>query len=208
MYYLKLCVIVALTAVGACSSAKNRKADEKSLVRVAIVKLVNVSKQPNYDYLSESLTDATQTSMGKKFVYYQFPAEKTVDLLAEVEKNPETAASSRLRSQALQIDADLLIYGFFTTVPGKKGEGLEITIKVFRTDKGINIASLKRNAVISSKIFTEIESIAAGVVAQIAEYRSDQIRENGEKDASPQSGEKIHFTRESINIAPFFPPAF
>jgi len=205
--WLHVLIALLMFAVGACSSGKPRKDNEKSLVSVAIVKLVNVSKQANYDYLSESLTDATQSSMDKKFVYFRIPADQVTDLYAEAAEQGGNPSESSMRSLALKIDADLVIFGYYKTSAEKKGDSAEIVFNVLRTDKGTTIAKISRTAAISAKIFNDIESIATTVVAKIADYRAEQIKESGIQEVQ-KKGEKIQFTRESLNIAPFIPPAF
>ena len=205
MYTLLFCTV--LLWVSFCSTGKVRKSEEKSLVSVAIVKLLNASKQSNYDYLSESLTDATQTSMEKKFVYYHVPGDQLQGLSKELFNSAGNPDDDAVRSEALKIDADLVIYGYYTTTAAKKGDNVEIAFKVLRTDKGTVIAKISRNAAISARIFNDIENIAAAVVSKIADYRAEQIRESGIKDEAT-ANRKIQFTKESISIAPFIPPAF
>jgi len=203
---LSVLVLVAFLSA-ACASGKKRTGEEKGLVSVAIVKLVNVSKQANYDYLSESLTDATQSSMDKKFVYFHIPADQVTDLYAETAEQGGNPSESSMRSLALKIDADLVIFGYYKTSAEKKGDSAEIVFNVLRTDKGTTIAKISRTAAISAKIFNDIESIATTVVAKIADYRAEQIKESGIQEVQ-KKGKRIQFTRESLNIAPFIPPAF
>lgn len=200
-----LTLVLLLTA---CSSRHERRVDESALVRVAIVKLVNVSKQPLYDYLSESVTDATQNSMEKKFIYFHVPAAATQQVSTELNGHEGMIGEARLREHALAMDADLIIFGSYTTSAGKKGDAIEIMITVFRADKAEKIGQINRKTRISGTIFSEIENIAAELVAQIVQYRKSQIEERGQAETAATTSGKIELTRESINIAPFIPPIF
>lgn len=199
---------VLLAIIVSCKSGGPRKVDESSLVRVAIVKLVNASGNALYDYLSDTLTDAAQNSMDKKFVYNRLAADQTTGMFTELKEKKGELENSRLRGYALELDADLVIFGHFTSTQGKRGDSAEIVVRVFRSDKSTMIAELKKNAVISAAIFKDIDNIAAELVRRIGEYRLSQIKERGEKESAAAADQKVEFTRESINIAPFIPPVF
>ncbi len=158
--------------------------------------------------VSASLTDAAQSSMDKQFVYEPIPAEKSADLAVSLEKKDGVMEIADLRAHALAIDADLIIYGFFKTTPGKKGDTADISVTVFRADKGAAIGNLNRKALVSGAIFKDIDVMAADVVRQIAEYRKSQNAAAGKKEPGEASGEKIHLTRDSLNMLPFIPPVF
>lgn len=192
----------------ACSSGTRRDAPENTLVRVAIVKLVNVSGAPLYEYLSDSLTEATRTSMQRKFHFYDLPPADTEKLFAHLSAHGGTIDSGELRAHALTIDADLVIYGRYTTSAAKKGDNAEIEFSVFRSDKAVEICRGNRKAVISGGIFKEIDLIAAKVVSEITAYREQQLTERGEIERKSTPDEKVELTRESINIYPFIPPVF
>lgn len=192
----------------ACNSRQERRVDESALVRVAIVKLVNVSKQPLYDYLSESVSDATQNSMDNKFIYFHVPAAATQAVFAELNGHEGMTGEARLREHALAMDADLIIFGSYKTFPGKRGDSIEILITIFRADRAEKIGQISRKTAISGTIFREIDTIAAELVARIVQYRKSQLQEQGQNEAASGSGAKIELTRDSINIAPFIPPIF
>lgn len=204
----KISIGYATCLLIACGSGPKHKATDSSLVRVAIVKLVNVSGAPLYEYLSDSLTDATRASMQRKFRYFDLPAEETQRLFVRLNEQGGSMTPEELRTQALRIDADLVIYGKYTTSSAKKGDSAEITFSVFRTDKGMEIWQGNRQTKISGAIFKEIDLIAAQVVSEIAAYRKQQLAEQGETEMKETTGEKIELTRDSINIHPFIPPVF
>lgn len=206
---LKLCVGLSLCVwfIG-CRSASPGKPNDSSLVRVAIVKLVNASGNSMYDYLGDSLTDAAVSSMDKKFVYARIPEEETRDLYNELSAKGGVFSDARQRSHALAIDADLIMSGYFKTTPGKKGDSAAIVIHVFRGDQSAIVAKISRTAVISGAIFKDIEAIANELVKTMIEYRRSQLRQRGVKEDETAAAQKIKLTRESINLIPFIPPIF
>jgi len=201
-------LILSTLLLAACSSVRQREVNTSSLVRVAIVKLVNASGKPMYDYLSESLTDATASSMDKKFVYSRVPSEQTSRTLEDLTEAGGIVEASRMRSQALEMDADLVICGNFRTTPGKRGDTAEIAVTVFRADTAVVVAQISRSAIISGEMFKEIDAIAAEIVSQMVEYHTSQKIATVTDDHIESSGAKIHLTRKSLNIAPFIPPIF
>lgn len=208
--FLNRCFIVVLVSIVCaphCSSGQVNSLASDNLVRVAIVKLVNVSKQPAYEYLSDSLTEAGRASMRQKFSYTEIPSEGTTRIFADLEARAGVADAGSLRSHALAIDADILIYGHYNVSPGKKGDGVEIIFRIFRADQSAAIGELSRKTTISGKVFREIDALAGEVAAAIGAYRSRQMKEQG-KAATEASGEKISLTRDSLNILPFIPPVF
>ena len=190
----------------ACS--KNvKKDDHDHLVKIATVKLVNASGQPMYDYLSDSLTDATKESMNKKFVYSAIPAAKTADLYADVKKSPTKPSKSDLRNEALAIDADLVIYGSFTVSKAAKGDEVEFGVTIFRTDKAQFIETINKKTAITAELFTIIEKLSGEIVQRIEAYNNAQLKESGVAQKN-QKDQKIELTREGMNIEPFIPPSF
>lgn len=204
-HYLTLAVVV-LTALS-CSSAPGKAADSSELVKVATITFVNTTGQESHDYLSGSITDATTKSMEQIFVYRQIPASSTVELYARM-KQAANLSASELRSAALSLDADLLIYGDFKVSKGKKGDAIEIRMHALRSDRGEVIAALNRQTNVSNRIFDDIDKMTEELVQSIVAYRKKQMAESGQRDIAIPKGAKIELTRDSINIAPFIPPIF
>jgi hypothetical protein len=81
-------------------------------------------------------------------------------------------------------------------------------MSVFRTDKSQIVATLIQQTQVSNRLFDEIDKMSAGLVAKIADYRMQLLRDSGRTDNTSAKDGKIELTRESINIAPFIPPIF
>lgn len=208
---MKHCFIfagIALFAALSCSSTPGKATERSELVKVATVTFVNTTGLESHDYLSGSITDATTKTMEQIFVYHQVPVSSTAELHTRMKRAQANLAVSDLRSEALSLDADLLIYGDFKVSKGKKGDAIEIRMHALRSDRGEVIAVLNRQTNVSNRIFDDIDKMTAELVQSIVAYRQKQMAESGLRDVAPPKGAKIELTRDSINIAPFIPPIF
>lgn len=194
--------------MGCRSSGGKGEPDRAELVHVAAVEFTNLSNDSAQDYLRASISDATTQSMDKIFEYYHIPSARTSEIASDLKANNGKLKPSELRSYGLSLDADLLIYGSFNVTKGKKNDQIEIAMTVFRTDKSEVIATLTQQTQVSNRLFDEIDKLSALLVAKIADYRKQLLRESGREDKAAGKEEKIELTRDSINIAPFIPPVF
>lgn len=206
-YFFQLVLVLAIST-GCKSSPGVVKSDRAELVHVAVVEFTNLSSDSAQDYLRASISDATTQSMDRIFEYYRVPSTSTPALASDLKAHNGNLPASELRGHGLEIDADLIIYGAFSVTKGKKGDQVEITMRVFRTDKSVVIATLTQQAQVSNRLFDEIDKLAAGLVGKIVEYRKQLLTESGRQDKPAVSDAKIELTRDSINISPFIPPVF
>ena len=197
-----MCHLVLLAACAGAGKSAPAKADD-GFARIAILNFANRTGSADFQYLSESLGDATREAMHRKFEFHAVqaapggPPEKTeADLLDELGK----------------AGADVAILGSFeksAPVPQKgkttKADGIVVSGKIYAVKQRKVIAEYSRSTVVDARIFTAISAIAEEAVSSIQAYLR-KVNENEVQVTSASGKQALTLRRLKLRI--FVPPMF
>jgi hypothetical protein len=172
----------------------NPKADKKlpELARVAIVPMQDRTGSKNFGYLSESLSDAINSSMQKNFLYTQIDSSEIKQAVFDLEqaalvmekeaneqknffsdlfqpklkpKSAERIQLEKIQKLAKKLNADIVIYGNY--IFDEKGNEMIISTSFyFGLVNAIRPISDMRNAV-DNTIFAATDKVAKTIIVEI-----------------------------------------
>lgn len=162
MKKLRLCFCFLFTPIALHAQA------ESDLARVGIAQFHNIDRNPDYDWVEKSLPDAIDTSMKARFEFIRQNENKVNAAVSEVmgetrQSRMETAAKIAAVSQS-----DILIFGEFT-VDTTKSE-LTLKARIYNAAGRRFIGEIEEKTELSSRIFKNIDQMAAQIVSHIYQY--------------------------------------
>ena len=190
----RICIAILATS---CAATQNQNSAE-NYARIAVLNYANQTASTDFDYLSESLGDATRNAMRGRFDFREvqmqpLPHTKEDDIL-------DTAGGK----------ADILILGSYARetasgTKGKKSEQLTIAGKIFSLRHRKLLAEYSRKAAADARIFTTVNDIAQEAVRGIQAY-TRKINED-QTVVDPKTGKEA-LTLERLKLKVFVPPMF
>jgi hypothetical protein len=181
-----------------CAGGKNRTPDS-AYARILILNYANRTESPDFDYLSESLGEATRGAMKSRFEYREIVKNDATLLLQNDEQITEKTGG----------DADVLILGSYQkaipTAGRKKAETIVVSGKIFSLRHKKLIAEYSKTAVVDARIFTTVNEIAQQAVLSIQAYVK---KINNDETAAATTTGKEALTLERLKLKVFVPPMF
>lgn len=192
----RLMTILAIS-LAACAGGQSRPA-ENNYARIAVLNYANQTGSTDFDYLSESLGDATRTALRGKFDFRE--VEMPLPRGAKEDEIVKNAAGT----------ADVLILGSYSreTTPvktAKKTESLTVTGKIYSLRHRKILAEYTQKTRADARIFTAINDIAQQAVRSIQEY-TRKINDD-QAAIDPKTGKEA-LTLERLKLKVFVPPMF
>lgn len=190
--------LLLITVVLHCAAGKTRPA-EGSYARILILNYANRTESPDFDYLSESLGDATRTAMKSRYEYREILKSDATLLLKSDEQITDQTGG----------DADVLILGSYQkaiqTAGRKKTETIIVSGKIFSLRQKKLIAEYSKTAVVDARIFSTVNDIAQQAVSSIQAYVK---KINNDEAATATATGKEALTLERLKLKVFVPPMF
>ncbi|MBX3723983.1 MAG: hypothetical protein KF713_19205 [Turneriella sp.] len=190
----RICIAILATS---CAARQNHNSTE-NYARIAVLNYSNQTASTDFDYLSESLGDATRNAMRGRFDF------------REVQMQPSPDSSEDDTIKAAGGKADILILGSYgreavSGTKGKKSEQLTISGKIYSLRHRKVLAEYSRKAAVDARIFTTVNDIAQEAVHSIQAY-TRKINED-QTVVDPKTGKEA-LTLERLKLKVFVPPMF
>lgn len=174
--------------------------------KVLILDFKNLDKNPNYQYLESSITDAVKNDLKSKFVFKDMPSEEWYKLAGEnyfawPEENYTKGFAVNVGRAGRQ---DVVIGGFFQAVPGTgKSRGAQvIKTHVFIVDIGTKklVSEFDIELPTDAKLFESINQLASRVAEEAKSVlpNEEQATTAGAKD-EPRSLNELRIS-SGVNL--------
>lgn len=162
MCYLSLAIVFLLGSAGI-------NADNSSdLARVGIVRFINNSDSPDFEWVEKSLPDAIDHSMKARFEYIRLDDAKVDGAASQVAAGPTGYTGESAAQIALLAQADILIYGNF--VVDAASQELVLKSVIYNAEGKRVIGRVESRTPMNAKIFKNIDQMAAEIVAEIYRF--------------------------------------
>ncbi|MCS6971399.1 MAG: hypothetical protein NZL89_00100 [Leptospiraceae bacterium] len=136
----------------------------EELARVSVLPYSNLSKNKNFDYLSESLSEAVDAAMAGRFEYRRAVLQDIKSVAMRLAATDQRTAF--LQELCRERSIDIVIAGFYKSADKNQ---LEIRTEIFDCQKGNNLGEVNALSRADSSLFTVSEDIAAKTIKAIAE---------------------------------------
>lgn len=182
--YLSYGVLLCATLLGGALSAKGvdkkGKDAESDLARVGIARFANADKNVNYEWVEESLPDAISTSMREKFEFIAQDSAHVNSAFQTYFQSGKSFSTATAVQIAAASQSDILIIGDFS-IDNEKSE-IVMRASIFNATAGQFIGKVEEKSQVSNRIFTEIDKMAASIVAEIYQYALQANQNAGKED--------------------------
>jgi TolB-like protein len=165
--------VAALSATGAMFGASGSAAGvETELRTVAILDIVNVSKNRGYDYLENSITDAFKKALARRFEYQELEPQVWRNRVREQEiprTNLHEAATALKLGQ--ELGQEVVFTGSFVARRGakkKEADTIELTVRLISVAEERMVKELKFPGVLDGNIFETIDQWADQISKEAA----------------------------------------
>ncbi|MBV6494865.1 MAG: hypothetical protein LDLANPLL_02902 [Turneriella sp.] len=162
-----------------------------SLKKVLILDFKNLDKNPNYDYLETSITDAVRTNLQEKFAFNEMPQSKWQSLAKDnfflwAEDNYSRSVGLNLGVRAKQ---DIVVGGYYQAVRNAYGRYI-VRAHVFVLDVGKRkiVTEFSIDMPADATLFDSVEKLATRVVKEakaVLPNKGDVDFSNIEEDVGP-----------------------
>lgn len=159
------------------------------LKKVLVLDFINIDKDPGYNYLEGTLTDAVKQDLRKRFAFKETPEGKWK---AVAEKNFIYRQDYYTQTAAINLGLlarqDVVIAGGYR-VRGKKKPKLRLQVLLLDISQKRVIAQFEEKARIDNNIFTTIEEVAKRISdeAKAVLPSKEEWAKSGLKDENPSA---------------------
>lgn len=151
-----------------CTGAGLHAQAESELARVGIAEFRNVDRNADYDWVEKSLPDAIDTSMKARFEFVRQDENKVNAAVSQVMAEAQHSRIDTAAKIAALSQSDILIFGEFT-VDAANSE-LTLRARIYNTAGRRFIGEIEEKSEINSRIFKNIDQMAAQIVSHIYQY--------------------------------------
>lgn len=152
--------LIALAALlmGSALSAEGIK-------KVLILDVVNIDKNPNYDYLVASITDAFTAKLKENFVYSETPKEswQKAALAGDLPFEDESYTRTFALSLGLKMRQDIAISGGFRVTVVNRQQVIKATLFLIDVKNKKIIDTVEKNLPLSGDLFGKVDELAVAL---------------------------------------------
>ncbi len=181
--FVACCLPGAITAL---SSAENRK----SLARVAILTYEDETGTRNFGYMPNSLTEAIDKSLQKKFEYMREEPKKS-EAARKLIKAKGALTAKEAALYCLQNDVQILVFGRFTYDAANKQIVVATSISLGSEEK-FRTLNERRNPT-DATIFSLADKVADDIVGEMTAIAKEQ---QGTEAKQSKASEKIELKKD------------
>lgn len=154
------CVLIAMVCCAPLSAAR--------LKRVIILDLKNLDKNPNFQYLESTITDAIKTDLKNQFKFREMPAEDWQKTAAD--NNFVWADENYTKGFALNVgrsaNQEVVIGGYFQAVQSRGRQVIRTNIYIIDIGNKKLISEIEVELPTDAKLFDSINKLATRVAAE------------------------------------------
>ncbi len=173
--------------------SQNVGGQTEQLARVGILRFTDLTGTKNFGYMPNSLADAIDTSLQRKFEYNRVDPKKLEEIAAKQRASPNSFTFAEVKATAKASQSDLLIFGYFTFDKQKNEIFIQTDIYVEAANKVINLPAVRNT--VDDSIFTAVDRVAQNIVEAMVVLAAESAKPvEGE---NPKE-EKAKITKESI----------
>ena len=142
----------------------------QSVLKVMILDVGNTGKNPDYQYLEVSITDAVRDLLKKKFFFHDLSRETILDLAGKNYYFPEDFHTATAGMQmGLSFKQDIVLNGGFSIVKSKdkkKADSISTDIRIIDIEKKIVVKQIHAEGYADNRIFESIDELAKKVAEE------------------------------------------
>lgn len=190
---------LALTVALLFFSAGLSAAADKSLAKVAILTYEDETGTKNFGYMPNSLTEAIDKSLQKKFEYVREDPKKS-DAARKLIKPKGALSAAEAAAYCMKNDVQILVFGKFTYDADNRRIVVETVISLGSEEKFRKLK--ERTNPTDATIFSLADKVADDIVAEMTAIAKEQQEKEG-KSKEQKKGEKLELKKDTaISWAP------
>jgi len=153
-----------------CSHIINIHAENintQNLKKVAILDIINTGKNPDYEYLEDSITDAIRTNLKKLFVFQEIDRQKLKEVAeANFLYHDDWHVKSVAMNLGLLANQDIIISGGFKITENNNQTIIVSEIRILDSSRKKIITEFNETGVANNRIFESINRIAVRIAEE------------------------------------------
>lgn len=167
----------------------NTPKPEESLARVSILKYADKTGTPDYGYMPQSLTEAIDKSLQKRFQYIREEPQTSEKKAEEIRKKRKSFGAKEAEEFCKATNSDILIFGSFTYDEKADDLVIETSISLGSVEK-FRVLQPVRNKV-DNTLFKAVEVVADSIVKEMMKIAQEQQKKDGKKEQPGDKKEKV-----------------